>query len=128
MKSRARGSLAVEYAIVLPLLLTFVFGLIDASRLLWSYATLSRAVAAAARCASVNAIACGTVSAVQTYAVAQAWGIGLSSSAFAVTAATCGWQVQGTLGFQYLTPWFYIAAPFGASNVLTLKASACYPA
>jgi Flp pilus assembly protein TadG len=119
--------MVIEYAFVLPLLLTFVLGLIDMSRLLWSYATLSRAVAAASRCASVNAVTCGTQAAVQAYAVTQAWDMGLTTSAFQVTAAACGWQVQGTLAFQFVTPWFYIAEPFGASNTLTLTTSACYP-
>jgi Flp pilus assembly protein TadG len=117
----------VEYAIVLPLLLTFVLGLIDSGRLLWTYATLSRAVTAASRCASINAVACGTTAAVRSYAAAQAWGLNLTASAFTVTTPTCGIQVGGTMVFQYFTPWFYLAVPFGASNTQTLTARACYP-
>jgi Flp pilus assembly protein TadG len=124
---RARGSIAVEYAIVLPALLMFLLGLVDAGRLFWSYTTLSRSVAAASRCAAVDTINCRTAAAVQSYAAVQAWGLGLASSAFTVTTAACGTQVQGTMVFGFVTPWFYVAAPFGASNTLTLSAAACYP-
>jgi Flp pilus assembly protein TadG len=121
------GSVAVEYAIVLPALLMFLLGLVDAGRLLWTNTTLARAVAAASRCAAVNPIDCGTASAVQSYAAGQAWGLGLAASAFTVSVATCGMRVHGTVAFGFVTPWFYIAAPFGASNTLTLSATACYP-
>lgn len=54
------GNVAIEYAIVLPLLLLFVLGVVDTGRLVWTYATLSRAVEAAARCASINTILCAS--------------------------------------------------------------------
>jgi Flp pilus assembly protein TadG len=124
---RVRGSIAVEYAIVLPALLMFLLGLVDAGRLFWSYTTLSRSVAAASRCAAVDTINCGTGIAVQSYAAGQAWGLGLASSAYTVTTAACGTQVQGSMVFQFFIPWFYGVAPFGAGNTLTLSATACYP-
>ncbi len=52
-----RGSTAIEYAIVLPVLLMFVLGIIDAGRLLWTYVTIYRATEAAARCAAIKAAA-----------------------------------------------------------------------
>lgn len=117
----------MEYAVVVPLLLTFVLGLIDTGRIFWSYTTLSRAVAAASRCAAINTTLCGTTLAIQSYAVDQSWGMGLTTTAFTVTAATCGTHVEGSMLFQYYTPWFYIAVPFGVNNTQILNASACYP-
>ncbi len=96
-------------------------------RILWSYTTLSESVEAASRCAAVNAVLCGTVAAVQAYAVSQAWELGLATSAFTVTSATCGNQVLGTMAFVFYSPWYFIAAPYGATNTLTLTATACYP-
>ena len=125
---RVCGSIAVEYAIVLPALLMFLLGLVDAGRLFWSYTTLSRSVAAASRCAAVDTNNCPTASAVQSYAAGQAWGLNPSPAFTVTTAAACGGtQVQGTTVFQFFTPWFYGAAPFGAGNTLTLSATACYP-
>lgn len=118
--------MAIEYAIVLPLLLTFALGLMDTGRILWTYTTLSRAVAAASRCAAVNTTTCGTISAVQTYAATQAWGLGLPSTDFVATAASCGTQVTGTLTFQYFSLWFYAVMPY-VNNQLKLTATACYP-
>ena len=60
LRSR-RGSVAVEYAFILPVLLLFVLGIMDTGRLIWTYATLNRAAEAAARCASVDTATCGTV-------------------------------------------------------------------
>ena len=125
---RHRGSVAVEFAIVLPVLLMILLGLIDLGRVIWSYTTLLQAVQVSARCAVVDKIHCGTATAVQSYAASHAWGLNLTSSAFSVTMAACGAQVRGTMAYQFVTPWFYVAAPFGATNTLTLTATACYPA
>lgn len=122
-----RGSTVVEFAIVLPVLLMFLLGLIDCGRLLWSNATLAHAVATASRCAVVNTAACGTTTAIQSYAAATAWGLALSSSAFTVTKPTCGIQVAGTMTFTFFIPWLYGSAPYGSSNAMTLNSVACYP-
>lgn len=112
----------MEYAIVLPAFLMFVLGLFDCGRLIWTYATLARAVEAAARCAVLT---CNTD--IRTYAAGQAWGLGLTSSAFTATTTSCGKQVSGTLTFQFVIPWFYGTSPYGSANALTVTTSACYP-
>ncbi len=73
-----RGATALEYGIILPALLLFLLGIMDAGRLLWNYTTLYRAAEAAARCAAVNAAVCGTASQIQNSAAAQAWGMTVS--------------------------------------------------
>jgi Flp pilus assembly protein TadG len=126
MPDSRRGATAVEYAIVLPVFLMFVLGLIDCSRLIWSYATLSRAAEDAARCAVVNTVSCGSATDITTYAAGQAWGLG-AAPVFTVTSPTpaCGQQVNGTLTFTFIIPWFYGTEPVG--NAMTLNATACYP-
>jgi Flp pilus assembly protein TadG len=115
------GTVAIEYALVLPVLLLFTFGIMDASRLLWTNITLSHAAEAAARCWAINAC---TSESVQTYAATQAWGI--DNVTFSTSAPAC---VSGSYTFQFIVPWFpqfSSSAPFGGTT-LTLTATACYP-
>jgi Flp pilus assembly protein TadG len=78
--SRQRGSTAVEFALVLPLLVAVLFGAIDGGRLVVSQCMLNYAVIAGARMASVSST--GTsFTPVQTAVVAAAPLLNLSSSA-----------------------------------------------
>jgi Flp pilus assembly protein TadG len=122
-RSRRRGSVAIEYALILPALLLFVIGIIDTGRLLWTYTTLYRAAEATARCAAINVTECGTAGQIQSYAVAQAWGLTINAAAFSVTTAACGIQVKGSYDFAFAIPAF--TSDLGT---FTLKATACYPA
>jgi len=122
-RARQRGAAAIEYALILPALLMFVFGIIDTGRVVWTYATLYRATEAAARCAAINTLDCGTAAQVQSYAASQAWGMTIDADAFKGTTEACGHQVTGTYDFQFIIP--LLNMPLGA---VTLKATACYPA
>jgi Flp pilus assembly protein TadG len=122
-RSRRRGSVAIEYALILPALLLLVIGIIDTGRVLWTYTTLSRATEAAARCAAINTVDCGTAGQVQSYAVAQAFGLKIDATAFSVATAACGIQVNGSFDFTFAIPAF--TKDLGT---ITLKAAACYPA
>jgi len=124
--SGVSGSEAVEFALVLPAFLIFVLGLVDCGRLLWTNGTLAHAVESASRCAVVNTSICGTTATVQAYAVTQAWGLGLTSSAFTVVTTTCGTRVNGTVNFTFFIPWFFGSSPVGSGNAMILNAMACY--
>ena len=117
---RDRGSVAVEYGLVLPALLLLVLGVIDTGRLVWTQTTLDRAVEAAARCGAIDTVKCATAPAVQSYAVGEAFGVSIESSAFTVTTASCGVSVSVTYPFKLIIPWI-------ARTDLTLTAKACYP-
>ena len=120
------GSAAIEYALVLPALLLFLLGIMDTGRLLWTYTTLYRASEAAARCAAIQATRCTTSIDIQNYAVAQAWGLIVDASTFAVSNQTCGMQVTASYNFTFVIPWLELASS-GNSNSITLTAKACYP-
>jgi len=119
-----RGAAAIEYGLILPMLLLFVIGILDVGRLLWNLTTLNRAVEAAARCGAINMIDCGTTAQVQNRAVDEAWGLNVSASSFTVSAPACGVQVVGTFDFVFAIPAFAGASPLGT---ITLTATACYP-
>lgn len=125
---RRRGAAAIEYAIVLPVLLMFVLGIIDTGRLLWTYATISRAAEAAARCAAISAavptaVTCATVAATKNYAVAASWGLNVAVSAFSVSNPACGMQVQASYAFDSIM--FRMVAP--PWKTIQLTATSCYP-
>ena len=122
-----RGAAAIEFAIILPVLLLFLLGIMDIGRLLWTFTTLHRASDAAARCAAIQAPGCTTSSGTQSYAVAQAWGLTVPTSVFTVSTLACGTQVAASYIFTLVIPWFYVVPPFGNPNSITLTATSCYP-
>ncbi len=114
------GAVALEFAIVLPMLLLCICGIIEFGRLLWMQATLDYAVQSAARCAQTNTALCGSVAQIKTFAAGAAPGLGVDPANFAVSAPTCGVQVSVTVPFQ---PW----VPWGFPTPMQLTAQACYP-
>jgi Flp pilus assembly protein TadG len=112
------GSVALEYGIAVLVLLSLLLGIVDMGRLLWTFATLSRAAEAAARCGVVNTVACGTSAQIQQNAVAQAWGLPVTSSVFSVSNPSCGMSVSASYTFTFFTPGF---------GTVTLNPSACFP-
>lgn len=116
------GTVAIEYAMVLPVMLMFTFGTMDAARLLWTVITLNQATDKAARCGAVISANCATAASVETYAATNALGLpNISASNFTAIAATCGEQVSVVnYNFQFVAPWF-------GSMTLPLTATACYP-
>jgi Flp pilus assembly protein TadG len=115
-----RGAAAVEFAIILPILLLCLLGLIEFGRAIWTQATLDYAVQAAARCAAVDLLTCGSVAQTQDYAISKAPGLSLTASVFTVTTPACGIQVAASLPFDVLVP---ALLPYSR----TLTATACFP-
>lgn len=119
LRSR-QGSIAIEYALLLPALLLFIVGIMEVGRLLWTQTTLDRAVEAAARCRAIDSVTCADDTAAAEYAVTQAFGMNIAADAFTVSAAACGESVNVAYAYNLLVPW---VTPHG----MVLHASACYP-
>lgn len=117
---RCEGTVALEYALILPVLLLMLLGALDAGRALWLQVTIERAVDAAARCAAINVSVCGTVVQIQNYAASQTFGTSVEPSVFTAVNTGCGAKVTGTLPFAFVTPWL-------SKRAITLTAMACYP-
>jgi Flp pilus assembly protein TadG len=114
------GSVAVETAMVLPAFLLLLFAIIESGLLFWTQTSLQAAVEAAARCAVVNTTQCGSTSAIQSYAAAQAVGITVSSSSFNVSQPSCGYQVSISYPFSFIVTQLF-------SGTVTLNAKSCHP-
>jgi Flp pilus assembly protein TadG len=123
-----RGSVAVEFALLLPMLLLIVFGIIDFGRALNAQITLTQAAREGARLAAVN----------QPNVVSrtQAAAVGLSPVSVTVTScpAGAGQGVNATVvtsySFHFVTPVGAIAGVFGGSGFgspITLSAHGVMP-
>jgi Flp pilus assembly protein TadG len=114
------GSGAIEFAVIMPVFLAGVLGIMEVGRALWTQNTLQRAVEAAARCASIDAANCGSSTATKNYAVTQAFDLNVTSNIFTVTAPACGNQVAASY------PFVPVSAIIDLPRV-TLTARACFP-
>lgn len=112
------GATAVEFAIVGPVLLLLLFGIIETGRGLWTQNALNYAVEQAARCAAIDKINCGTTTQIRAYAATIA-GTNFGSAPFTYTVAQCGSQVSASYPVTLHIP--YVAA------ALTLTAQSCFP-
>jgi Flp pilus assembly protein TadG len=112
------GNQAVEFALLAPVLLMFIFGIAEGGRLLWTLNALHYSVQEAARCASINKTTCGSSTQIQSFAAGRS-GAGFASSVFTATVAACGNRVSAAyampLNFPFMT------------HQISLTAQSCYP-
>lgn len=111
------GASALEFALILPVFVALVFGMINCGLLLWTQLGIEHGAVAAARCATINPSACPDV---QAYAAKNAYALNLPKTAFTLTTPACGNQVAASYGFQFVT----LLLP---QMNLTLTARSCYP-
>jgi len=120
LKLDRRGSIAVEFALVFPLLLLMSFGIIEFGRTMWVRNSLQSAVEDAARCYALNRPECATVASVKTYAASKTGGVPVTADIFEPTVVACGKQVAATYPFASIVP--FIPLDF------EIEARACRPA
>ncbi len=102
--AHSSGASASEFALVVPLILAFLFGTIEFGRFMWTRNSLQTAVESAARCAALDTPQCNTVALTQAYAVNAAMGVNVVASAFTVATEACGSAVTATYQFTSITP------------------------
>lgn len=118
----SRGATAVEFALLAPVLLAFIFMVIEGSRMLWTQQALQEVASATARCSAL--VTCATPS---TFATArlQDWGIGA-----APTLDPIGNRCQGSIDGSSVTirlPFSIAVSGLFPGAPATLSASACFP-
>src|SRR5882757_7200283 len=116
-----RGATAVEFALTIPAFMLFVVAIMDGAMMMWTQLGLQHGAEMAARCAVVNTTSCGTNANIQSYAAAQAYGLGVTSSAYSVATASCGKSVTASYTYN-VTLFSYLGVPSPA-----LTAKSCFP-
>jgi Flp pilus assembly protein TadG len=112
------GNPAVEFGLLAPVILLFIFGIAEGGRLLWMLNALHYSVQEAARCASINKTTCGTATQIQSFAAGRS-GAEFSASVFTATVTGCGNRVSAS----YTMP---LNIPF-MTHSISLTAQSCYP-
>ena len=117
--SDRRGSTAVEFSLVLPIVILLIFGTIGLTGAMAVTASLHYATEDAARCASVKTTICSNTGTTSTYATGKYQGPNLSGLSFVLTSQTCGSRVIGS--------GTYVLRTGLASFNIPVSATACYP-
>ena len=115
--SDERGTTAVEFAIVGPIFIGLVVGMLYLCLALFVVGSLHYAVEEGARCASVKTTICTDATTIKSYA--QSRYFGPSSPTFTYTAAACGNSVTASLNY---------VVELGLKQVtVPVAATACFP-
>lgn len=119
-RPRERGAAAVEFALVLPVLLLLVLGLLEFARIYNVQISLSNAAREGARVMAIeNSVATARAAAV---AAAPSVDPAISTAQVAVTPSSCsgGGTVSVTIEYQVtlMTGWFGASLPLRAVGVM----------
>jgi len=130
-RRRDRGAAAVEFALVLPLLLLIVFGIIDFGRALNAQITLTQAAREGVRLAALG-YSDAVVDARAQAAAPQLSGVAVTVAASCLPGAgpAADAQVNVTYSFSFVTPVGAMAGLFGGSGLggpITLSAQGVMP-
>ncbi|KRB79786.1 TadE family protein [Sphingomonas sp. Root710] len=124
-----RGVTAVEFALVAPAFMMFMFLIIDGARAVWTYQTLQEVASNSARCAALGVTGCKTAQEVKDYAVARAAATGVKLTTGAVTlttAATCS-SVSGMTKVAIASSYQGATTKLLPSSISTLNTESCFP-
>jgi Flp pilus assembly protein TadG len=115
------GAALTEAALVFPILLMVMFGLVEYGRMAWTANALNFAVQEAARCGRVRPDVCGDAAAIAAFARQRTDPLDIPTAAFSVSNAACGLQVQAAYAYTVTVG----ALAFKSPPIL--RASACRP-
>jgi Flp pilus assembly protein TadG len=123
------GAAALEFALVAPLLLLFLFGILETSRAVWARQVMQRATHSTVRCVSIGMTECTTEAGIRSYFLAQARTSSIPAASITVTSAKdvpCeGMERQNsvTITAPYTTP----VAAFLPKLAGEISSTACFP-
>lgn len=110
-----RGAVAVEFAIVLPILLLLILGIVEFGRAYYVQTTLSGAAREGVRAMALHNNASEAITTVQSSAL----GLGVTSGQIAISPSSCTLGSTVTVTVTY--PMAYLTGFFGDTLTLTGK-------
>jgi Flp pilus assembly protein TadG len=115
----ARGTSAIEFAILGPVFIGLMIGTIYMCMLLFVVGSLHYAVEEAARCSSVKTTVCSDNATTIAYAQSHFNGSSILTPTFAYSTPACGHSVTASATYNL---------DFGLANyVVPVSAAACFP-
>lgn len=117
-RNNERGTTAVEFAIVAPVLVALLVGTFGLCIALFLVGSLHYAVEEGARCASVKTLVCSNAATTVAYAQSHYFGPSASPT-FTYAAAACGNSVSASVNYS-------MNVGFGTFTV-PINATACFP-
>ena len=103
------GNTAVEFAMILPIFLAVVFGMIEFGRLLWIRNTMEYAAETAARWGGVNTSK--TNAEIAAYATGKLIGVDTTGITFTANASSSNVSVTGTHTYSIITSSVFVTIP-----------------
>ncbi len=122
------GSTTTELALLAPVILLFMIGTIEVSRLVWTKQTLDDVAYSTARCMAVSG-SCATSGTQKSYAVARAAGYGITIANNTVTPAAAV-NCRGFPNSSRITiivPTGSVLRGFVPALPTSLRSEACFP-
>lgn len=98
VRNDRRGTTAVEFAIVAPVFIMLVIGLLSTSMVLYAIGSLHYAVEEGARCASVRTTECTDPNTTLAYTKSHYYGPS-SSPTFTFASLACGKSITGSTNY-----------------------------
>jgi len=127
-----QGAGAVEFALLAPTFLMFLFLLLDGGRMMFAKQSLNELATATARCMATKQAACANTGSTQSWAVSRGLArsnLQLTSNNVTIdTAATCG-GVSNMIQATITMPWKRGAMMLLPQSIApaSLRATACFP-
>lgn len=128
LRRSVAGAAIVEFALLAPVFLALLFGVVEFCRIMWVRQVVAEAAFKSARCASMGLADCQGASNIQAYAVARAAksGVRITTSEVTPTLSTdCNGYTANRVAIAHRVS--SPVARFIPSVPTTLSSQACFP-
>lgn len=133
LRRSTMAATAVEFALLAPVFITMMFGIVEGGRLFWTRQVLNNVAYSTVRCISINS-SCNTTTLAKNFAIAKARGYGITLTTSSITLTPDPINSTGTTCKTYsnsnkvdVTANFNSALKGFVPLPTSLTATACFP-